>query len=105
MKRSFEHEVCCAYEAASGTESSASLHRDGDSASYELLASASFNKKNPCALAQGHKNLKLFFKLILGLAELNAAEYDTVIATLAAAGLGALIGIVFSGIQFGETEY
>ena len=77
MKRSFEHEVCCAYEAPSGTESSASLHRDGVSASFELLASASFNKKSPCALAQGHKNLKLFFKLILGLAELNAAEYDT----------------------------
>ena len=29
----------------------------------------------------------------------------TVIATLAAAGLGALIGIVFSGVQLGESEY
>ena len=38
---------------------------------------ASLNKKRPCAEAQGHKNHKLFFKLIIGLAELNTAEYDT----------------------------
>jgi hypothetical protein len=29
----------------------------------------------------------------------------TVIATLAAAGLGALVGIIFSGIQLGESDY
>jgi hypothetical protein len=47
-----------------------------------------------CAFALGTAAMFIF-----------ATTSFTVIATLAAAGLGALVGIIFSGIQLGESDY